>query len=131
MNKIKLLPAFKDNRGLIWDLLGGEQIDHIGMLTTKKGSIRGKHFHKLQKQYTLLFEGKIKVKVKNLQDEKSTIQEFILNPMEMILFPPYHYHSLEAIEDSICLIFTDRSRVSGGYEKDTIRVNDIENYNIF
>jgi len=60
MNKIKLLPAFKDNRGLIWDLLGGEQIDHIGMLTTKKGSIRGKHFHKLQKQFTLLLSVKIK-----------------------------------------------------------------------
>jgi len=130
MKITKISPAHIDNRGSIWDLLSNDKVDHIGLLLSKKNSIRGKHFHKLQKQYTLVFEGKIKVTAKNLLDENSPIEKILLNEMEMALFPPYYYHSLEALEDSKCLIFTDRSRVGNRYEEDTFRVEDIETFSL-
>ena len=45
MDKIKLKPAFVDERGSIWDIVSDDTIHHSGYLISKKNSIRGKHFH--------------------------------------------------------------------------------------
>ena len=74
MEITKIEPAFEDERGSIWDFLTDETTHHIGFLVSKKGSIRGSHYHKEQKQYTLVTKGKIKVTIKNLQDVNSQIE---------------------------------------------------------
>ena len=130
MEKIKITPAFVDERGSIWDLLMNEQIDHVGMLISKKGSIRGKHYHKVQKQYTLVLKGKIRIVTKNVTKADSKIESLDINEMEMVLFPPFYYHSLEALEDSKCLIFTSKSRIGNSYEEDTIRIENIESFKL-
>ena len=65
----KISPAFEDDRGSIWDFLTDETIHHVGFLITKKNSIRGKHFHKEQKQYTLVTKGKMKIVVPSSDNE--------------------------------------------------------------
>lgn len=130
MEKIKIEPAFSDERGSISDLLMNKQIDHVGMLISKKGSVRGKHFHKIQKQYTLVLNGKVRVITKDVTKTNSKIESIELNEMEMVLFPPFCYHSLESIEDSKCLIFTSKSRIGNSYEEDTIRIKDIESFKL-
>ena len=130
MDKIKLKSAFVDERGSIWDIVGDDIIHHSGYLISKKNSIRGKHFHKEQKQYTILLHGKMRIQIKNLLNPDAKLEIIDLNEMEMILIPPFHYHSLEAIEDSECLILTSKSRTNTGYENDTIRVNDIESFTL-
>ena len=128
MDIIKIKPVFEDRRGTIWDFLTNEETSHIGFLTTVKGAVRGKHFHKLQQQYTLVLNGKIRVYVKDVRDSKSQVETFELNEMEMILFPTFFYHAIESIEDSKCLVFTSKGRHNGEYENDTFRVNDIESF---
>jgi dTDP-4-dehydrorhamnose 3,5-epimerase-like enzyme len=130
MEIIKISPAFEDERGSIWDFLTDETVHHIGFLVSKKDAIRGKHFHKEQKQYTLVQKGKIKVTTKNLQNKNSKIETTELNEMDMIFFPPYMYHSIESIGDSECLIFTSKSRKGSGYEEDTFRVEDINTFHL-
>ena len=130
MKIFSLKPAFVDKRGSIWDLLTDENIQHIGMLKTRTSSIRGGHFHKEQKQYTLVTKGRLKIKIKDLQNSESKIEEFELSEMEMVLFPALMYHSLEALEDSECLIFTSKSRNSQSYEDDTFRVDNIESFSL-
>ena len=130
MDKIKLKSAFDDERGSIWDIVGDDIIHHSGYLISKKNSIRGKHFHKEQKQYTILLHGKMRILIKNLLNPDAKLEIIDLNEMEMILIPPFHYHSLEAIENSECLILTSKSRTNTGYENDTIRVNDIESFTL-
>lgn len=126
----KIKSAFVDERGSIWDFLTNEEIHHIGFLISKKNSVRGKHFHKEQKQYTLLLSGKIRVIVKNLLDKNSEIEEFDLNEMEMVLFPPHCYHSIEALEDSKILIFSSKSRDAMKYEDDTFKISDIKSFHL-
>ena len=126
----KIEPAFEDERGAIWDFLTDETTHHIGFLISKKDAIRGSHYHKEQKQYTLVTKGKIKVTTKNLQNPDSEIEIKELTAMEMVLFPPYCYHSIEAIEDAECLIFTSKSRKGTGYEDDTFRVKDITSFKL-
>ena len=128
MDVTKLKPAFEDERGSIWDLLTDEEIHHVGFLISKKNSIRGKHYHKEQTQYTIVLNGTLKIITKNLLDSTSTIEEHILHEMDMIVFPPFCYHSLESSEDSKCMVLTSKGRGGEDYEKDTIRVNDIQNY---
>ena len=130
MDKIKLKSAFVDERGSIWDIVGDDIIHHSGYLISKKNSIRGKHFHKEQKQYTILLRGKMRILIKNLLNPDAKLEIIDLDEMEMILIPPFHYHSLEAIEDSECLILTSKSRTNMGYENDTIRVDDIESFTL-
>ncbi len=130
MEITKIEPAFEDERGSIWDLLTDETTHHIGFLVSKKGSIRGSHYHKEQKQYTLVTKGRIKVTVKNLLNHNSEIETKELIAMEMVLFPPYHYHSIEAIDDAECLIFTSKSRKGTGYEDDTFRIKDIDSFKL-
>jgi len=120
--------AFVDERGSIWDLVTNDKINHVGMLFSKKGSIRGKHYHKKQKQYTLVLDGKISVVTKNILKKNSKLEKFQLNKMEMVVLSPFYYHSLEALEDSRCLIFTTKTREGTSYEDDTFRIDDIESF---
>ena len=126
----KIKPVFEDERGSIWDFLTGETIHHVGFLITKKGAVRGKHFHKEQKQYTLVTKGKMKIIVKDLKNGNSEIEEFELGINDMIMFPPYHYHSIEAVENSECLVFTSKSRKGEGYEDDTYRIENIKSFRL-
>lgn len=130
MNIRTIKPAFEDERGSIWDFLTDENIQHVGYLKTTKGSIRGKHFHKKQNQYTMVFHGKIKLVTKNLLEENTQKEEAILNKMDIVYHPAFHYHSIEALEDSECLIFTSKGRNSSSYEDDTFRVEDIDNFTL-
>ncbi|MEK6947073.1 MAG: WxcM-like domain-containing protein [Nanoarchaeota archaeon] len=130
MEIIKLEPAFVDDRGSIWDLLSDNTIHHSGYLISKKNSIRGKHYHKEQKQYTLLLKGLMELSIKNLKDPKSPLEVFQLHPFEMVLIPPFHYHSLNALEDCECVIFTSKSRTNMSYEEDTFRVENINSFSI-
>lgn len=125
----KIKPVFVDERGSIWDFLTDMAIHHIGFLETKKGAIRGKHYHKEQTQYTLVTKGKMRIIVRDVSGNNSPIEEYELGPYDMITFPPYCYHSIEALEDSECLVFTSKSRKGTGYEDDTYRINDINSFN--
>jgi len=126
----KIKPAFRDKRGAIYDFLTDGNIHHVGMVTIKKNYIRGKHFHKKQDQYTLVYKGKVRIVTKNLNKKNSKIESFLLKKMEMVLFPAFWYHSVEALEDSDCIVFTSKSRKGKGYEKDTFKINDIKSFTL-
>lgn len=130
MEITKIKPVFEDERGSIFDLLTDESIHHVGLLKSKKSSTRGKHYHKEQKQYTLVTKGRVKAITKNLLDKNAKIETTELNVMDMILFPPFYYHALEAVEDYECLVFTSKSRKGTGYEEDTFRIQDIDSFTI-
>ena len=89
MDITKIKPAFEDERGEIYDLLTNDSVNHIGLLKSKKDSIRGKHYHKEQKQYTLVLKGKVKVVTKNLVDKNAKVVVTELNEMDIVLFSPY------------------------------------------
>lgn len=130
MKIIKLKPVFTDERGTLWDLLVNEKIFHVGMLISKQGSIRAKHYHKKEKQYTMILKGRVKVIIKNLLEKNSKIETLELKKMEMILIPPLHYHSVESLEDSEILFFSTIKRNKESYENDTVRVDNIESFSL-
>ena len=67
---------FEDNRGIITDIITKERIDYVTIITNKKGSVRGNHYHKETIQYLYVLEGSILVAS---QFEGKEIEKKILN----------------------------------------------------
>ena len=117
----KGLGYFKDDRGEIADVFYNENINHVAIISSKKGSIRGNHYHKLTVQHTLVIKGKMQYWYKSL-DPDSKALSININAGEMVTSLPNQIHALMALEDNECLVFTEGVRGGHDYEKDTYRV---------
>ena len=127
----KIKPVFSDDRGKIYDILSDSSIRHITIFTINKDSVRGKHYHKKQKQWIFVLKGQIKVKTKNLLEKNSKIEEVILNEKDMIFLPQYFYREIIGISDnSECLFITSKFRKKSLHQEDTFSVNDIESFEL-
>ena len=128
INKIK--PVFSDDRGEIYDILSNPNIQHITIFTINKNSVRGKHFHKKDKQWIFVLKGQIKVKTKNLLEKNSKVEETVLNEKDMIFLPQYFYREIIGITNSECLFITSKFRKNSLHQEDTFSVNDIESFEL-
>ena len=118
MKKINLKIKFKDNRGIIVDVLENENINAITYITIKKGKIRGNHYHKKTYQWNYIVSGKMKLITK-----KNKIKKIItLKPGELALTVPNEHHALVGVTDCEVLVFTKGPRGGKEYETDTFRL---------
>lgn len=118
----KIKPVFVDDRGTITDILE-EVVGHVGIITSKAGSIRAKHYHKESTQYTYVINGKVEFKTNDFREENSKIKSVILESGDLIITPPMIVHKMIFLEDTVFLDMTTKSRKDGGFERDTIRVD--------
>lgn len=119
MKKIKTKINFKDNRGIIMDLLEKKNINAITLITQNKGKVRGNHYHKKTIQWNYLLKGKILiVAVKN--GKKSKI---ILNKKgDLVETTKKEFHAIKALKNAEYLVFTQGPRGGKEYENDTFRL---------
>ncbi len=118
----KIEPAFRDDRGMIYDILENENIRHIGLIICEPGSTRANHYHKKATQWTYVIDGKIRIYTKDFNEKEGKAESHVLGQGDIIKHPPYMIHAVEAIEKSTLLILTDQPRLGNGYEEDTFRV---------
>ncbi|MFA5887110.1 MAG: cupin domain-containing protein [Candidatus Nanoarchaeia archaeon] len=116
-------PAFEDQRGAIHDILDDENILHIGLITSKKGAVRGNHYHNKAKQFNYVLKGKAEFLSKDSEDPNAKTEKNIIKEGDFISIPPKVIHTIIALEDFEFLDFHDFSRTDNGYEKDVIRVD--------
>ena len=119
MIKLAQLEAFEDGRGTIRDLLI-EPIDGVTLIHTHARGVRGNHFHKFTTQWTFLVSGRLRVKTQHLFDDPGA--EDVLEAGETMVSPPDEAHAWEALEDSVCVVFTSGIRTGTNYEQDTFRL---------
>ena len=65
----KITSAFSDERGDIKNILE-KAINHVALITSKAGSIRGNHYHPNDTQYCYLITGKFESHAKDINDDK-------------------------------------------------------------
>lgn len=119
--KIRACPVnFEDARGAIRDIFVGEPQEHITIITTAKGGVRGNHYHKVSKQSDYLVSGKMRV-LGQMVGEK-TISEIEWNPGEVIEWETSEAHEFIALEDSVFITFVNGIRGGDNFEKDTFRI---------
>ncbi|MBI3999800.1 MAG: WxcM-like domain-containing protein [Candidatus Omnitrophica bacterium] len=118
--------AVVDKRGSIVNVLEG-RIEHVALITSKKGSIRGNHYHKEDHQYIYLVSGIFESHSVDVRDP-SKRQVLYVKPGDLLDTPPFVAHAQKFTKDSVFLALSTRQRESGKYESDTIAFSVIEGY---
>lgn len=115
----RLRPAHRDARGAIIDILAGVKIDAVTYLTSKKGAVRGNHFHMKTIQYTYLISGRMRYLTKSAAGR---VSRRVLRPGDLVESPPGETHTFVALEDCALLSLSRGPRQGAGFEDDTYRL---------
>jgi quercetin dioxygenase-like cupin family protein len=119
----KITPVFTDDRGTIADIFYSEEINHVGVIVSKKGAVRGNHFHKKTTQHTYLVSGAMAYYWKT---DDGAAGVYNMAPGDLITSGPNEVHSMRFTEDSVIIVFSQGLRGGKDYEADTFRVKLIE-----
>ncbi|MBI2664053.1 cupin domain-containing protein [Candidatus Woesearchaeota archaeon] len=114
----KIGEAFSDDRGAISNVLE-EPINHVAVITTKAGSIRGNHYHPEQIQYVYLISGRYESFSKDLRDENAEVEKITVEAGSIVITPPMIAHAMKFTEDSVMLNLTTDERDPASFDKHT------------
>ncbi len=115
------LESHEDERGKIADIFYKDNIEHVSIIKSRKGVVRGNHYHKDTVQHTLITKGAIEYWYKPLGSDEPAKCE-ILRVGDIIKTPTNEVHALRMIEDNEFVVFTEGKRGGKDYESDTFRV---------
>lgn len=102
--------TFEDDRGRLIQLVR-RGFSQVNVIYSKKDSVRGKHYHKLNSEAFFVISGIFELTV-NINDK---IEYYTFKEGDMFLIPPLIIHSFRYLEDT-CLV----SMYSLGVEIDFI-----------
>ena len=111
-------PAVTDVRGAITNVFEG-RIEHIALITSKKGTLLAKHYHKQGHRYPYLVSGAFESHSVDVKDPKKR-QVLEIKAGDIVETPAMIAHAQKFTEDSVFLALTTRQREQGKYEEDTI-----------
>ena len=120
---VEPLEIHKDKRGLIVDIFYKSKIDHVAYIVTKKGEIRGNHYHKETIQHTLILKGSVEYWERDINSKNS--KKINSKDGDIIFSAPNTIHAFRYLEDSDMIVFTEGPRGGKNYEQDTFRVDSI------
>lgn len=112
---------FSDNRGEIRDILIGESVDAITLITFTPGSVRGNHYHKESYQYSYVISGKL---ICATQVGDGEIETKEITGGDLVFHPAGEKHAFKALEHSVFLSMTSGPRKGEDYEKDIYRLDN-------
>lgn len=123
-NLPKDLGFFRDERGIIVDLFYHTEINHIAIIESNPGAIRGNHLHKNSVQHIFILDGSLEYWYKNENMMKAESSHCV--PGDLVTSPENEVHALK-IGDQGCrfMAFTTGKRGGVDYESDTFRVDSI------
>lgn len=118
--------AVIDIRGSITNLFEG-RIEHIALITSRKGSVRANHYHKEDHQYIYLVSGAYESHCCEVRHPEKR-QVLKVKPGDLVYTPPLIAHAQKFTEDSVFLALSTRQREDGKYESDTVAFPVIGGY---
>lgn len=114
----KIKHAFEDERGIIANVLE-EPISHVALITSKKGSVRGNHYHPEQVQHVYLIKGRYESISKKLNSKNAQEEKVIVEEGDLVTTPPMIAHAMKFLEDSIMLNLTTGQRETSNFSEHT------------
>ena len=106
---------FEDARGIISNYYFDDSINMIGYVESKKGTMRGNHYHPIQTQKCLLIKGSFISITKDLANKDSVVETRLINEGDLSTIPPYVAHTMVFLEDSIFLNLVNGEREHQNY----------------
>ena len=120
MRVIRVKPAVADRRGTITDVLDGTRVECVTLVTSKKGAVRGNHYHKKTTQYTYVLEGRFRLFTQRVG---RPVQSRVVKAGELVVTPPLERHAFVALEDSLLIACAHGPRAGRSSESDTYRLD--------
>ena len=117
------LQVFTDRRGTIADVFYNRDINHVAMLQSQPGVVRGNHYHKQTTQHILITVGSLEYWY--CQAEGSEPQCYVAGVGDLVTSLPNEIHAMRMREYTEFVAFTEGVRGGQDYESDTFRVNNI------
>ena len=106
---------FIDDRGKISNYELPESINLIGLISSKKGTIRANHFHPIQEQKCLLTKGQVISVYKDLLNSNSPKITHVVNEGDLIITKPNTAHAMIFSKDSVFLNLVKGEREHKNY----------------
>ena len=97
----KLIQPFHeylDERGKILGITNNNIWEESNFIFSRKGTIRGRHYHKETLELIFLIEGEIKIRLIDLN--KQTKKSVFLKENQILLIQKFVYHEFEIIKKS-------------------------------
>ena len=107
MKIIKLKKNFEDKRGYISDLFYKKNINHITLIFSKKGSIRGNNYFKKNYQYIYNLGSTFEYWYKDLKNKK--IRKKLIKKNQLVETPPFEIHTLKFKKNNQLIEFSTLS----------------------
>lgn len=111
---------FVDERGEIQNLIDAP-FTSAAVVTSRKGAIRGNHYHKTDDHYCWLQRGGM-IYVHRPCGDRHPPQRWVIEPGQLLYTPPRYEHAMQFTEESVMLVFARNNREMAHYEADTVRI---------
>ena len=119
MKVTHLKPASRDARGLITDILDGVPVECVTILSSKRGAVRGNHYHKKTTQYAYVVKGRFRL---HTQTPGGRVRSGVVKAGDLVTTPPGERHAFVALVDSLLIACAHGPRAGRSYESDTFRL---------
>lgn len=119
MQVTRVKPVHKDHRGVITDILDDVPVECVTILSTKKGAVRGNHYHKKTTQYVYVVDGRFRLYT---QSPGEPVRRRVVGRGYLVVTPPHERHAFLALEDSVIIACAHGPRIGAQYEADTFRL---------
>lgn len=95
--------CFEDKRGFLTQLVH-EGFNQVNVLYTKKGEIRGKHYHKISVEVFYIVNGSVEVEA----SKENCTEKYVFNKGDFFQIKPHVIHSMFFLEDCLMVQMYDR-----------------------
>jgi len=119
------LESHADDRGMINDIFYNTAINHVAIIDSKPGVLRGNHYHKETVQHMLMTKGSLEYWYKPV-DSNEPARMMLAKEGDLITTPPNEIHALViTAEGNQFIVFSEGKRGGKDYESDTFRTDNI------
>ena len=115
------LEVHTDERGTIADVFFGTNINHVAIIVSRAGAIRGNHYHLETIQSILITKGTLEYWYATL-DNPTASKMVIAKVGDVVTSGNSEIHTMRMLEDTEFIAFTRGKRGGSDYESDTYRV---------
>ncbi|MBE3128362.1 MAG: dTDP-4-dehydrorhamnose 3,5-epimerase family protein, partial [Actinobacteria bacterium] len=85
----------EDNRGSFVELMKSKTFGQVSISRSRKGVIRGNHYHNTKNEKFYVIQGEAVIKLRNILDDKIISYYVSGEKIEMVDIPPGYTHSIE------------------------------------
>ena len=119
------LEVHSDQRGTIADVFVKASLNHVSIIHSVKGAIRGNHYHLESTQSILVTKGELEYWYRG-SEPQAKIEMVLCIVGDLVTSDPGEVHTMHTTsETSEFIAFTEGKRGGSDYESDTYRVPSI------